>query len=313
MRLGFWPIVEFAHCRRVLPVDVSDAIASTSYPGPAADSRPRKIVFRTHGSSHGPITRLVSPSDLGQLIKPFVFLDLFDTRDQTSFPRFGWHPHSGIATLTFLLQGEVAYSDSTGKSGILPEGGVEWMRAGNGVWHTGTAVGDDPKLGFQLWVALPPAEENASPGSIYLDPCQVRQQGPARVLLGSHDGALSGIPAPADMTYLGVKLHAGQRWTYTPNAGQQVAWLAVASGSLGAGERVGAGELVIFADSEQSIEITAEDEVAFVIGSAVRHPHDLWLGNYSVHTSKERLAQGEAEIRRLGNALRDEGRFRSAG
>lgn len=294
-------------------MNVSDTFASTRASEDPTHAASRQVVFRTRGSRHGPITRLVSPSDLGQRIKPFVFLDLFDTRDLSAFPRFGWHPHSGIATLTFLLEGEVAYSDSTGKSGILPEGGVEWMRAGNGVWHTGTPVGDEPKLGFQLWVALPPAEENAPPESIYLDPCQVPQQGPARVLLGRHDGARSGIPVPADMTYLGVKLQAGQQWTYTPNAQQQVAWLAVASGALRAGEPVSAGELVIFADSTLPIEITADEDTSFVVGSAVRHPHELWLGNYSVHTSQERLIQGEAEIRRLGIALRDEGRFRSAG
>ena len=276
------------------------------------DAGPRKIVFRTRGSKHGPITRLVNPSDLGQALKPFVFLDLFDTRDMTSFPKFGWHPHSGIATFTFLHEGEVAYSDSTGKSGILPEGGVEWMRAGNGVWHTGAPVGDAPKLGFQLWVALPPTEENARPESIYLDPCQVAKQGPARILLGSHDGVGSGIPAPGDMTYLGVTLRAGEEWTYLPNARHEVGWLAVATGALRAGEQVSAGELVIFADSVQPIRITADENTAFVIGSAARHPHDLWLGNYSVHSSRERLARGEAEIRRLGITLRDQGFFRSA-
>jgi hypothetical protein len=81
---------------------------------------------------------------------------------------------------------------------------------------------------------------------------------------------------------------------------------------LRAGEQVSAGELVIFVDSEQPIRITADEDTAFVIGSAARHPHDLWLGNYSVHSSRERLAQGEAEIRRLGIALRDQGLFRSA-
>lgn len=293
-------------------MDAPGTIARTPSTLEQAHPAPRKIVFRTRGSSHGPITRLVSPSDLGQLLKPFVFLDLFDTRESAPFPRFGWHPHSGIATFTFLHEGEVAYSDSTGKSGILPEGGVEWMRAGNGVWHTGTPVGDEPKLGFQLWVALPPTEENAPPESIYLDPSRVPQQGPARVLLGAHEGARSQIPAPGDMTYLGVKLRAGQEWTFTPNAEHQVGWLAVATGRLRAGEQVSAGELVIFADAAQPIHIAADEDTAFVMGSAVRHPYDLWLGNYSVHTSKERLVQGEAEIRRLGIALRDEGRFRSA-
>lgn len=291
-------------------MDVFEAIAgAASGERLANDPRPRKIIFRTSGSRHGPINRLVSPSDLGHLLKPFVFLDLIDTRGVTTAPKFGWHPHSGIATLTFLLEGEVAYADSTGKSGVLPEGGVEWMRAGGGVWHTGALVGEVPKLGFQLWVALPPSEEMAVAGSLYQDPSQVPQVGPARVLLGQYEGESSSIPAPGDMTYLGVKLRAGERWTYTPNANHRVGWLAVASGSLHAGVDARAGELIVFADAEQAIEITADTDVAFVIGSAVRHPHDLVLGNYSVHTSKERLTQGEQEIRRLGIVLRDEGRF----
>jgi redox-sensitive bicupin YhaK (pirin superfamily) len=272
----------------------------------------RKIVFKTSGSSHGPITRLVSPSDLGQLLKPFIFLDLIDTRDATVLPKFGWHPHSGLATFTFLLEGEVTYADSTGKSGTLPEGGVEWMRAGHGVWHTGAMVGDAPKLGFQLWVALPPSEEMAVAESVYQDPSQVPQVGPARVLLGRHQGAESAIPAPGDMTYLGVKLRAGEQWIYVPQSNHVVGWLAVASGALNAGVAVEAGELVVFEDSSQAIEVIAEKDVAFVIGSAVRHAHDLVLGNYSVHTTRDRLESGEAEIRRIGRILRDAGRFAAA-
>lgn len=286
-----------------------DAIAETPSAAHASpDAAPRKIVFRTSGSSHGPITRLVSPSDLGRLIKPFVFLDLIDTRGLATIPRFGWHPHSGIATFTFLLEGELSYADSTGKSGALPEGGVEWMRAGKGVWHTGALSENTGSLGFQLWIALPPSEESAPPESLYLDPSQVHQVGPARVLLGRHGGAHSAIPAPGDMTYLGVRLRAGERWTFAPNAGHRVGWLAVASGSLHAGVAVQSGELVVFAESEQAIEIVAVTDTTFVIGSAVKHPHDLVLGSYSVHTSEARLAQGEAEIRRLGAALRDQRR-----
>ena len=54
--------------------------------------KPRQIVHRTHGRRQGPITRLMSPSDLGQTLKPFVFLDLFDT-EGGSFSGFGWHQH----------------------------------------------------------------------------------------------------------------------------------------------------------------------------------------------------------------------------
>lgn len=65
----------------------------------------RKIVFRTHGRAHGQIVRMVSPSDVGEMIKPFVFLDLVDTREAMGRRGFGWHPHSGIATLTLLMDG----------------------------------------------------------------------------------------------------------------------------------------------------------------------------------------------------------------
>src|SRR5215471_16205440 len=113
----------------------------------------RKIVYRTRGRTHGSITRLVSPSDLGQLIKPFVFLDLaaFDGRLAPTPMGFGWHPHSGIATVTVMLEGGIRFAETTGREGGLPAGGVEWMRASNGVWHTGEPE-PGPVRAFQLWV-----------------------------------------------------------------------------------------------------------------------------------------------------------------
>ena len=67
-----------------------------------------------------------------------------------------------------------------------------------------------------------------------------------------------------------------------------------------------AGEIAIFEPSEEPIDFVAEGDTRFVIGSAPEHPHDLVLGNYSVHTSDEALRRGEAEIRRIGEQLRAE-------
>jgi len=263
----------------------------------------RAIVHRTRGSAHGPITRLMSPGDLGMFLKPFVFLDLVRSTASTG-QKFGMHPHSGIATLTFLREGDVNYEDTTGKKGVLPAGGVEWMRAGNGVWHTGAPVEGSPMLGFQLWVALPASEENAPAESLYLAPSEISGEGPARVLLGLYGAAKSPIPAPADMNYLAVRLKDGERWTYAAPAGHTVAWLAVDTGRLDAGGPATAGELVVFEESGQAIDVVAYGDTSFVLGSAVKHPHDLVMGHYSVHTSKATLAQGEAEIRRIGALLR---------
>jgi redox-sensitive bicupin YhaK (pirin superfamily) len=269
----------------------------------------RAIVFRTRGSTHGPVTRLMSPGDLGELLKPFVFLDLVDLKPSAHPPRFGMHPHSGIATLTFLLEGDVSYEDTSGKSGMLPAGGVEWMRAGNGVWHTGEMPTNVSVRGFQLWIALPPSEENAAPESMYLAPSDVPQAGPVRVMLGRYGAVQSSIPAPSDMTYLSVRLKAGERWRYTPPDSHDVAWLAVCDGRISAQETVEAGELVIFRQSQQAIDIVAQTDTSFVLGSAVKHPHPLFTGSYSVHTSRAALAQGEAEIERLGIALQRQGRL----
>ncbi|KIQ35757.1 pirin [Variovorax paradoxus] len=274
----------------------------------------RAIVYRTRGAQQGPITRLMSPGDLGEFLKPFVFLDLFKLDIDGDRKGFGMHPHSGIATLTWLIEGDTLYEDSTGEQGVLHGGGVEWMRAGNGVWHTGgPAPGVKRMRGFQLWVALPASEENAPAQSIYFTPSQVPQEGPARVLLGRHGAAQSPIPAPASMNYLAVQLKDGEHWRYTPPAGHTVGWVAVDGGGLDAGDDTGGpiatGELAVFEESGEAIDFTARGDTSFVLGSAVKHPHDLVTGYYSVHTSRAALAQGEAEIRRIGAKLRQEGRL----
>lgn len=273
----------------------------------AVDTPHRAIAYRTRGATHGPITRLMSPGDLGRVLKPFVFLDLVHFQPGAKGQVFGMHPHSGIATLTFMAEGDVRYEDSTGKAGVLLAGGVEWMQAGNGVWHTGAPVGDTPGRGFQLWIALPAMVESAPAYSQYLAPSQVSQEGPVRVLLGRYGTARSAIASPAAMTYLSVQLRTGERWRYTPPDGHTVAWVAVAVGQLTAGDAVGAGELVAFEQSSQPIDFVAQDDTHFVLGSAAPHPHELVMGSYSVHTSREALAQGEAEIRRIGARLRREG------
>jgi redox-sensitive bicupin YhaK (pirin superfamily) len=267
----------------------------------------RQILRRTHGHGHGPITRLMSPGDLGELIKPFVFLDLFefDGREAPMSMERGWHPHSGIATVTVVFDGAVRYAETTGQSGVLPPGSVEWMRAGNGVWHTGTIEPGRVK-GFQLWVALPPELENAANASHYVMPEAVPVEDQARVILGAYGKAQSPIAAPP-MTYLAVSLQDGERWSYQPPKGHTVAWVAVLDGRLEAAAPIAGGELAIFEPSEDSLDFVAAGDTRFVLGSAVKHPHDLVLGTYSVHTSAAALRRGEAEIRRIGQTLRAEG------
>lgn len=276
-------------------------------PHVAANHPPRAISHRTRGHAAGFIRRLMSPGDLGRIVKPFVFLDLFAGEGRHAPPLdAGWHPHSGIATVTVVLDGTTRYAETTGRTGALPAGGVEWMRAGGGVWHTGTAEPGAVR-GFQLWVALPPELENAASESQYVQPDQVPVVGPARVVLGAYQGAVSPIAAPP-MTYLSLTLEDGERWTFEPPAGHDVAWVAVMDGELRTPSRITGGELAIFDRATAPIEFVAEGTTRFVLGAAPLHPHHLVLGTYSVHTSREALQRGETEIRRIGRTLHTDGK-----
>ncbi len=158
----------------------------------------RKIVHRTRGRAHGPIARLMSPGDLGQALKPFVFLDIFDMSDVRNIP-IGLHPHSGTATVTVITRGNASFDDGEGRTGLLEYGGVEWMRAGRGVWHgKELGPGTTPGItGLQLWLALDTMLELSSSDSQYIDADYTPEVGPARVIVGRYKGERSPVRAPA--------------------------------------------------------------------------------------------------------------------
>jgi redox-sensitive bicupin YhaK (pirin superfamily) len=268
----------------------------------------RAIAYRTFGDKHGPITRLMSPSGTGRRLKPFVFLDLVDA-EGSDLSGFGWHPHSGIATLTYLWQGSVRYEDTTGAAGLLPAGGVEWFKAAGGAWHGGGSGDSGRSRGFQLWLALPADQELGASESLYLTPGEIPSIGPVSVLLGSYGGVSSPLTAPAPINYLAVRLKAGETWRYDPPAGHDVAWIALASGELAVPDPVQAGELVAFDKSATAIDVRAEADSEFVLGSAAHHPHDLVLGYYSVHTSPKALEVAERHITEIRARLGSEGVF----
>jgi redox-sensitive bicupin YhaK (pirin superfamily) len=250
----------------------------------------------------------MSPSDLGQILKPFVFLDLFNI-DRVSFGGTGLHPHSGIATLTYVAEGSVRHEDTNGAAGFVRAGGVEWMQAGGGVWHGGGAGDAERTRGFQLWIALPPMLELAPSTSLYLGPDAIQQDGPASVLLGTYRSATSKIVAPSPINYLAVRLKAGERWLYRPPEGHTVLWVAIGSGRIAVPDTLSEGEMAAFEASNQAIEVAAPTDSWFVLGSAVPHDHELALGSHSVHTSAAALRQGEARIAAIRSRLAAEGKL----
>jgi hypothetical protein len=117
------------------------------------------------------------------------------------------------------------------------------------------------------------------------------------------------VAAPQTMTYLDVRLKAGERWRYEPPRDHTIAWVAVHQGFVTTPARITKGEIAVFEESNGAIEFEAHGDAAFILGSAIKHPHDLVLGYYSVHTNPEALEKGEANIAQIGRQLSAAGRL----
>ncbi len=261
----------------------------------------RQIALRTRGQRHGPITRLMSPGDLGQMLKPFIFLDYVEA--EGTGPNFGFHPHSGIATLTFPLTFDIEHTTSTGQVDIVQQGGVEWVVAGSGIWHKARPLNGERMLAFQTWFALPPSHELAQPSAMFLQSQDVPRVGPVTVLLGTFENLSSNVIAPFDACYLWVQLQAGESWTYHPSSQHDIAWAFAQSGRLSVHGETLSRELAVFEEGHGSLHFKASESCAFLVGSAVKSLQDLSLGHYSVHSSPNALAAGEQRIKEIGIAL----------
>ena len=269
----------------------------------------RDIAFRTDGRVHGFIRRLVSPGDLGERLKPFVFLDEV-SGEVTPGTGFGFHPHSGIATLTYHLDADVRYEDTSGQNGTVEATGLEWMRAGRGTWHKGTMhPHGKTTVGFQLWVALGPDLEVGSAEGLYIAPRDVPQIDNVRLLLGEYGGARSLIPSPSPMMYADVTLAAGARWELRPPSDQRVAWAHVYRGRVRTGGELVERTLVVFTESGGELVFEAKTDARFLVGTAKKHEYPLVLGESSVHTSAAALARGRSGIRAVGEELARAGRM----
>ncbi len=95
---------------------------------------------------------------------PFLLFDDFSAQDPADYRLgFPWHPHRGIETVTYILNGEVRHHDSLGNSGAIGKGQVQWMTAGSGILHEEMPKASPGLQGFQLWVNLPKKDKMTAP------------------------------------------------------------------------------------------------------------------------------------------------------
>ena len=157
------------------------------------------------------------------LTDPFLMMDDFRNDDPRMYSKgFPWHPHRGIETITYVLEGEVEHADSLGNRGILGPGSIQWMTAGSGIVHQEMPLGDakGQMHGFQLWANLPRDLKMTTPryqdiGATDL-PVEVDDDGTVvKVLIGSFWGKKSPVDGiAANPMLLDISVPAGRRKTF---------------------------------------------------------------------------------------------------
>ena len=151
-------------------------------------------------------------------LAPFVLFDAVTVKTDSQWG-FGWHAHSGVATLTYLYAATLNHEDTASGAGVIEAGGFQWMQAGGGIWHKEMLDAIDGFVGaHQLWVQLPPAFEEGE--NCYFDVAKgdLPKSGNTKILIGQYGDGDAGKTVPVDMTYLDVALDAGEIWHFdAPN------------------------------------------------------------------------------------------------
>jgi hypothetical protein len=97
-------------------------------------------------------------------LDPFLMLDAFDSTDPTDYIKgFPWHPHRGIETITYLIEGDIEHGDNLGNKGSILDGDCQWMTAGSGIIHQEMPKASPRMLGVQLWLNLPQKDKMTTP------------------------------------------------------------------------------------------------------------------------------------------------------
>ena len=248
----------------------------------------------------------IRPEILDQL-KPFALFDagVIAQPELT----IDWHPHSGVATITFPYDADLIHADSVGNGDTIKSRGLQWMERGSGVWHKENYVAHQDHIGIlQLWLLLPPAEETAPVHYFNLQPGEVPQVDNVRILLGEYQGVKAAAPVSHNVSYLHICIKKGQVYDWQLPRGQTRGFVYSLTGSLSINRQIfHAEQLALLQEypSSQVVElsITAESDSEFVLALAEPWAHDIVSQYGQIHTNSSALEVGKQKIKLLGHAL----------
>ena len=233
------------------------------------------------------------------ILDPFLLLDFFGSDNPNDYiAGFPWHPHRGMETVTYMLEGSVEHGDSLGNSGVIHAGDIQWMTAGSGIIHQEMPKAAEGGMhGFQLWVNLPASQKMMAPR--YQDinagevPVVKAENGVIiKVIAGEYEGVKGPVKdIIADPVYFDISVPEGSSHLVNVNPDHTVfAFVFQGEGSfeISHGKQVKAGQLVKLTDGDCVQVTTKENPVRFILvsGNPLNEPV-AWRGPIVMNTDEE--------------------------
>jgi redox-sensitive bicupin YhaK (pirin superfamily) len=247
------------------------------------------------------------------LFDPFLLFDHFAFNDPIEGPIRGFptHPHRGIETVTYMLEGNVRHRDSIGNMGIIGPGDIQWMTSGRGILHEEMPRRGPSGLvnGFQLWVNLPAAQKMSTPRYQEVNAINVPEYEQEGMKVRVVAGEFGGIEGPVkEITikplYMEVNLRPSTEFCLTVPEGQTaVAYVFEGEGLFGLdqngiGEKIEAVRMVVFEDGDHlRVKAGTEKPARFMvmIGAPIKEP--IFPYGPFVMNTQEEIQQALADLR----------------
>jgi redox-sensitive bicupin YhaK (pirin superfamily) len=258
--------------------------------------------------------RRVLPASGRRMVGPFVFFDHFGPTVLRAGSGLDVrpHPHIGLATVTYLYEGQVLHRDSLGSVQLIRPGEVNWMTAGRGIAHSERTppelrTRDSVVFGVQLWVGLPKAAEETAPSFEHRDnqslPLLEGEGLRLRVIAGSFGSARSPVATFGAMLCVDAELAAGARLALSAEHEERAAYITAGEIEIG-DKQFEPGRLLVFAQGRE-VELRARSASRLLLlgGERMDGPRHLWW-NF-VSSSKERIEQAKADWKagRFGSVI----------
>ncbi|MBI3856211.1 MAG: pirin family protein [Planctomycetes bacterium] len=234
-------------------------------------------------------------------LDPFLLMDDFRSENPADYiAGFPWHPHRGMETITYVLEGDVEHADSLGNNGVISAGDIQWMTAGSGIVHQEMPKGDrkGTMFGFQLWSNLPRKNKMMDPRYQEVKAKEIPSvRTPDGATVRVVAGEVSAVKGPvkdivSDPEYLDVSLPAGKSFVHATKPDHTVfAYVFEGEGRFDPAEpqaRQGDGTIVLYGPGNR-IEVSTEGKpVRFLLvsGKPLQEPI-AWYGPIVMNTQAE--------------------------